>query len=113
MIPPRFESIWREIVNFDSKPTDQIGVDDESAPLKIERSLERFINGRPVLVDSPGFADRPRSFQASSAAEILRTAEAGREFVVLIADESVYWAILEEEYEWLIFEQPGDGVQPG
>lgn len=113
MIPPRFQWIWRKIVKLDSEPTERIAMDDESARLKIERSLERFIDGRPVLVDSAGFPDRPRSFQAPSAPEILDTDEASREFIVLIGDESAYWAILEEEYEWLIFEEPVSSGQSG
>ena len=106
MIPSRFEPIWREIVRYDSEPSDRIAVGDESARLKIERSLDRFIGGRPVLVDYSELVDRPASFQVPSAAGVLDFVESGCEFVVLIADESAYWAIVEEEYEWLIFERP-------
>jgi len=103
-IPPRFEAIWRKVVRYDAEPSERVFLADPDARSKIEESLERFVCGSPVLLDGAELVERPRFVPNPSAAELLGSVGSGWEFVVLLAGESGYWAILEEENEWLIFE---------
>ncbi|RYD47348.1 MAG: hypothetical protein EOP83_28165 [Verrucomicrobiaceae bacterium] len=104
-IPPGFEAIWREIVRYDAEPIERIPAADAEAHLRIEKSLARFGEGVPVLLDSDQLADRPRLIPTASVAEIFGSIGSIWEFVVLVADGSAYWAVIEEEHEWLIFER--------
>lgn len=98
----RFEWIWRSIVGLDSQPQLSIPVVDANAGQTSEASLAAHLGTGEVWVDSAALENRPLKLQHLNASTIFAM-HPRWEFVVLCDGDGSYWAILEEEYQWLVF----------
>lgn len=70
-------------------------------------SLQRFAGNQAVLIDSADLDSRPKRYAFCELASVFSDCEPSIEFVATHDPFSgTYWAVIEEEYNWLIFEDP-------
>jgi hypothetical protein len=105
MIPAPFEEVWRRVARWDARPTVRIPIAAPGAVETVSRSLTSFADGGDVLVDSPRMSPRPSRFKARELAAVVGIHRGALEFVVARAERpGSFWAVIEAEYENLIFE---------
>jgi len=99
----RFERIWRCVARFDTQPQLKIALDDRDARRTIESSLATYVGDDEIWLDSPALENRPLRLRKTPATGILALHPKEWEFVVLRDEGDSYWAITEEEHDWLVF----------
>lgn len=104
MYESRFQAIWRDIVRWDAVPHDRLPIDSDDVVDCIVDMLIEFAGGCDLLVDSGLLISRPTRFNSAEVPRLVELHRSCLEFVAIRkGDDSSYWAITEEEYEWQIF----------
>ena len=97
----RIEEIWSKVIQYESQPQLVISIDSPHAKEIAKASLAAYATGI-IWIDSDAFAPRPQELLSPVVSDVIDR-HVRLEFVAVRSDLKGYWAILEEEYEWLVF----------
>ena len=99
----RFREIWDRIAPYDAVPQLRIPDSDPRDFSAAEASLDAYMLDEVVWIHAPDRNPKGVFGIRDKAKSIFAILGECREFVVIRQDGRGYWAITEEEYEWLVF----------